>query len=184
MARFTIIFFLLTLSLQVFAQSQDPLQQWLGIWKGNLVIHSPEGKKQEIPMQLHILSTDTIGRYAWTIIYDKSPRNYTLIAKDAGKGLYVIDENNGIILENQLFANTFFSSFEVMDNLLTCSYRLEGEKIVFEIFSMNKKKALKTGNIPDKEIPEVTAYPSQVMQRAILTNTSKQKTLPKVKRKK
>jgi len=71
-----------------------------------------------------------------------------------------------------------------MDNLLACSYRLEQKQLIFEIFSMPKKKAQKTGNIPEKEIPEVIAYPSQVMQRAVLAKASKQKTLPKVKRKK
>ncbi|GAB4127429.1 MAG: hypothetical protein OHK0045_19880 [Raineya sp.] len=167
-----------------FAQNQDPLQEWLGIWKGNLQIYSLEGKKQVIPMELHILPTDTAGRYTWKILYDKSPRNYTLIAQDASKGLYLIDEKNGIILENQLFANTFFGCFEVMGNLLTSTYRLEGKQLIFEIFSMSKKKLQKTGNIPEKESPEVIIYPSQVMQKAILTNTSKQKSLPKVKGKK
>lgn len=132
-------------------------------------------------MELHILSTDTVGRYTWKMVYDKSARHYTLIAKDAAKGLYVIDEHNGIILENQLFDNTFFSGFEVMESLLACSYRLEGKQLIFEIFSMNKKKVQKTGNVPEKEIPEVLAFPSQVMQRAVLTR-SKQKSLPKMKR--
>jgi hypothetical protein len=178
------LFFFLHIFATSSAQNSDPLQAWLGIWKGKLQIFAPEGKKQEIPMELHILSTDTIGRYTWKIVYDKSDRNYTLIAKDAAKGLYVIDENNGIILENQLFDNTFFSGFEVMENLLACSYRLEGKQLIFEIFSMNKKKVQKTGNIPDKEIPEVLAFPSQVMQRAVLSQVSKQKSLPKMKRQK
>lgn len=182
MARFVLIFLLLIAFLQGSAQNQEPLKNWLGIWNGKLAIYTPEGKKQEIPMELHILPTDTAGRYSWKIIYDKSPRNYTLIAKDMTRGLYVIDENNGIILENQLFANTFFSCFEVMNNLLACSYSLEGKKLVFEIFSMNKKVAQTTGNLPEKEIPEVKAYPSQVMQRATLRRVSKQKALPEVKR--
>lgn len=182
MARLLSIFFFFVAFLQVSAQSQEPLKQWLGIWKGMLEIHTSEGKKQTIPMELHILATDTAGRYSWKIIYDKSPRNYTLIAKDVSKGLYVIDENNGIILENRLFSNTFFSCFEVMDNLLSCTYRLEKNRLVFEIFSINKKKSQKTGNLPEKEIPEVIDYPSQVMQRAILHKASKQKFLPKVKR--
>ena len=128
------------------------------------------------------MPTDTVGRYSWKIIYDKSPRNYTLIGKDISKGLYVIDENNGIVLENRLFSNIFFSCFEVANNLLACSYRLENKQLVFEIFSMNKKVAQTTGNLPEKEIPEVIAYPSQVMQRATLRRVSKQKLLPKVKR--
>lgn len=183
--RLAVVFFWwLAQCLPSFAQNQDPLQEWFGIWKGNLQIYTPEGKKQEIPMELHIFPTDTTGRYTWKILYDKSPRDYTLIAQDASKGLYLIDENNGIVLENQLFANTFFSCFEVMGNLLTSTYRLEGKELIFEIFSMKKNKSQKTGNIPEKEIPEVIAYPSQAMQKAILTNTSKQKTLPKVKGKK
>ncbi|MFN3315648.1 MAG: hypothetical protein ACK40K_02465 [Raineya sp.] len=182
MFRSLLIFFFVFAFGKTFAQNSQAISKWFGIWKGTLQIYTPEGKKQEIPMELHILPTDTAGRYTWKIVYDKSPRNYTLIAKDVSKGLYVIDENNGIVLENQLFDNTFFSCFEVMDNLLACSYRLENKQLVFEIFSMNKKKSQKTGNIPEKEIPEVIDYPSQVMQRAVLKNTSKQKTLTKIKR--
>ena len=177
-----LFFIFLLLCFQGYSQNQEPLKQWLGIWKGNLSILTPEGKKQEIPMELHILPTDTTGKYTWKIIYDKSPRNYTLIARDTAKGLYVIDENNGIILENRLFGNTFFSCFEVMENLLACTYRLEGKQIIFEIFSMSKKKAKKTGNLPEKEIPEVIDYPSQTMQKATLRLSSKQKATFKAKR--
>ncbi|MCU0439237.1 MAG: hypothetical protein MUC49_15175 [Raineya sp.] len=162
-----IVYLLLGLNSNIHAQN-TALDAWKGIWRGKLEIFTGEGKKQEIPMELHILPTDSIHKLTFKIIYDKSPRDYTLVVKDASKGLYFVDENNGIKMDMVLLNNTFVSCFEVMDNLLISSYRLENNQIVSEIFSCSKKQALKTGNMPEKDIPEVISYPPKVLQRAVL----------------
>jgi len=164
----------------LYAQNAS-LAAWKGVWKGKLEIFSGEGKKQEIPMELHILPLDSTGKYTWKIIYDKSPRDYTLLAKDASKGLYSLDENNGIEMNMVLLDKNFVSCFEVMDNILISSYRLENNQIVSEIFSCSKKQAVKTGNMPEKEIPEVISYPPKILQRAVLVQDQPQKKKKKKK---
>jgi len=161
---------LLGLNSNIHAQN-TALEAWKGVWKGKLEIFTGEGKKQEIPMELHILPADSAHKYTFKIVYDKSPRDYTLVIKDASKGLYTLDENNGIKMDMILLNNSFVSCFEVMDNILISSYRLENNQITSEIFSCSKKQALKTGNMPEKDIPEVISYPPKVLQRAILRNT-------------
>ncbi|KOY85964.1 hypothetical protein AD998_07235 [bacterium 336/3] len=165
-----IVCLLLGLKSNIHAQN-TALDAWKGIWKGKLEIFTGEGKKQEIPMELHILPTDSAHKFTFKIIYDKSPRDYTLVVKDATKGIYTLDENNGIKMDMVLLNNSFVSCFEVMDNILISSYRLENNQIISEIFSCSKKQALKTGNMPEKDIPEVISYPPKVLQRAILRNT-------------
>lgn len=164
------VYLLLGLNSNIHAQN-TALEAWKGVWKGKLEIFTGEGKKQEIPMELHILPTDSAHKYTFKIVYDKSPRDYTLVTKDASKGLYTLDENNGIKMDMILLNNNFVSCFEVMDNILISSYRLENQQIISEIFSCSKKQALKTGNMPEKDIPEVISYPPKVLQRAILRNT-------------
>jgi hypothetical protein len=171
-----LIFFLgLALFLADTSIAQTKLDAWVGVWKGQLQIFSGEGKKQEIPMELHILPLDSGQRYIWKIIYDKSPRDYNLLPKEPLKGIYTLDENNGIQMDMTLLDNSFVSCFEVMDNLLISSYRLEGKQIVSEIFSFSKKNLSKTGNLPDKQIPEVISYPPTVLQKAVLMKSKTKK---------
>ncbi|MDX1904706.1 MAG: hypothetical protein SFU27_11150 [Thermonemataceae bacterium] len=161
-----LLFFLVTLSIAQ-QKSSTLLKEWQGSWKGTLVIANPEKKLQEIPMELHILPVDSL-RLSWTIIYDKSPRAYELVAKEPSKGLFIIDEKNGIQMHAHLVGNTMISSFEVMESLLFSTYRLEKKQMIFEIISSSKKQSLQTGDIPEKEIPKVVSYPPMILQRAKL----------------
>lgn len=147
---------------------------WVGIWKGELNIYAAEGLKQVIPMQLHILPSDTTGQYSWTIIYGPDTpdnrRSYVLKTLDQEKGHYLIDERNSILLDTYFFNDKLFSRFSVMNNLLLSSYEIRNGQLVFEIISGSLTPARRTGDavVEGEEIPVVEAFPVGVMQRAIL----------------
>ncbi|MEL7121805.1 MAG: hypothetical protein AAFO07_20320, partial [Bacteroidota bacterium] len=86
---------------------------FLGIYKGTLSIYNPNNELQQIPMEFHLLETDSTHRFEFKLVYDGKPRNYFLLVVDPEKGLYDIDEDNGIILKSRLQDNTLFSFFEV-----------------------------------------------------------------------
>src|SRR5690606_13464381 len=92
-------------------QSDFPYS-WVGVWKGALNIYSQKGLQQTIPMQLHVLPSDTTGQYSWTIIYgpdlEAGRRSYVLKTVDATQGLYQIDERNSIVMEAYFFDNKLF----------------------------------------------------------------------------
>lgn len=141
---------------------------WVGEWAGMLQIDVPQGRKQRVPMELHIAPLDSAGAYTWVIVYgtDKDERSYTLLPKDPAKGLYEINENNGIVLNNYLIGNELLCRFSVMGNLLLSSYERPHEGIVFNIISGKSEPQAKTGGVGD--VPVVDNYWLTVRQRALL----------------
>ncbi|CAM1373345.1 hypothetical protein [Tenacibaculum xiamenense] len=139
---------------------------YLGIYKGDLVINST-GKTQKIPMEFHLLKTKDEGKYQYKLVYNGQPRNYTLVVKDKEKGLFEVDENNGIVLPIKFVSNTLYSFFEVQENLLTTRLAFDNETVDFEILFTKSKNKTTTGK-GTKEIPFVYGYPVTVTQRALL----------------
>jgi hypothetical protein len=155
-----------------FSQTKNELfpDSFFGKYKGKLLITNANGA-QEIDMEFHLFPTDTLGKYHYTIIYksDKinQERKYTLLEKDKSKGQYLVDENNGILLNTTLANNTLYSIFEVQGNLLTTTEHFYKEYMDFEIMFTSKDKVEKSGNT-DAETPEVLSYPIMGIQKARL----------------
>lgn len=145
-------------------------KSYFGIYKGDLLIQNASGT-QSVGMELHVNATDTIGKYQYKIVYitddNRQERNYNLITKDGEKGQFVVDENNGILLEAKLFENKLISVFEVKGSLLITTETFYEGYMTFEIvFSNINNKSLSGG---DSEMsPEVSSYPVSVYQYAKL----------------
>ena len=159
-----ILLFITTLS---FAQNDNNNfpNDFLGVYKGTLSIYNPSNEVQQIPMEFHLLETDSAHRFEFKLIYDGQARNYFLLEIDSEKGLYDIDEDNGIILKTRLQNNTLFSFFEVNGSMLSSRYAFSGDQIDFEILFTTLKAKEKTGEETGNEI---FAYPISVVQKAIL----------------
>ncbi|RDK89244.1 hypothetical protein C8D94_1011128 [Marinirhabdus gelatinilytica] len=145
-------------------------EDFFGIYKGTLHISSEKGK-QEVPMELHLFATDTIGAYTYTLVYgegtSKQVRDYSLVEIDAEKGLFQVDENNGILLDTKILSNKLYTLFEVSGNLLTTFITFEKDHLIFEIvFAPTSKKNVTHGN--DEANTEVISYPITTVQRAVL----------------
>ncbi len=152
----------------IFSQIND---SWIGIWKGELVILNEAGtdKMSSIHMELHITKTDSANIYNWRIVYKdstKDDRKYLLRTIDKKNGKYVVDEKDGILLEANLFENTLVSRFEVENSLLDISYKLDADKIVFEVISSLVKPTSST--LSQLEQVQVNSYTVTSIQRAYL----------------
>ncbi len=149
------------------------VSEWVGCWAGMLSIDGISGQ-QEIPMKLDIRSRKNSDTLEWNIIYGKDEeiglRAYLLIPLDVDNGQFIIDENNGILLDALYSNNRLVSQFEVAENLLTSSYEIRGNEIVFEIVVCKKKDIKITGGIIRgvDTIPEVKTFPVSVTQVARL----------------
>ena len=99
---------------------------FIGSWKGKLNWH-PMGKPmQQIPMQLNIQQAAG-GMYTWTMIYGDSMRDnreYLLKAVDSATGHWVIDERNGILLDQYWIAGKLSSAFSVGNTKILNTYTL------------------------------------------------------------
>lgn len=152
-----------------FSQAQTFPEDYLGVYKGKLKITNPVGE-QEINMEFHLTKTDTIDVYNYILVYEvngePSPRNYTLKVKNKDKGEFIVDENNGILLDAKFVDNTLYSMFEVQGNMLVTTERFYEDSMDFEIiFSSTQKKS---SNSATDDVPEVTSYPVMVIQKAKL----------------
>ena len=139
---------------------------FLGIYKGTLKIDSTKETKK-IKMEFHLKKTDSINRYDYILVYDGKPRNYTLVVKDREKGLFEVDENNGIILPAKVLNNTLYSLFEIQGNILNSRFEFSRRHLDFEIlFGFTKEKTATGGT--SKEVPKVFGYPISTIQKATL----------------
>lgn len=143
---------------------------YFGVYKGDLTITNAN-VEEKIPMEFHLLPTETEGIYHYVIIYNvkdnRQERNYTLKVQDVSQGTYTIDENNGILLDAKVLGNKLYSMFEVQGNLLTTNLTFFENEMIFEITFSNKKAAKLSGTEGDNFI-EVTSYPISTIQKGIL----------------
>lgn len=151
--------------------AQDFPQSWAGNWKGELQWYKT-GKPdpQKVKMELRIQPTDSAGQFTWQIIYGSATENnrpYTLISKDSTKIHWVIDEHNGIILDQYWVGNKFAGAFTVMGNTIVNNYWIEGGKLIAEFYSINAKPIAVTGK-GTEDSPQVDSYHIGSYQKAIL----------------
>ncbi len=139
---------------------------FLGIYSGQLMIESPDQETVSIPMEFHLLETDSANHYEYKLIYNGQPRNYTLIADDLATGKFRIDENNGIILPSQLTGHVLHSVFTVEKNLLSSRLAFYRDFVEFEILFSDTSQKIRTGETTEYEI---YGYPIINTQKAILS---------------
>lgn len=169
--KFPILLFFL-ISETTFAQNNNicNIDDWLGKWKGTLEICNSRSITY-VPMEIIIAKTNTPNIYRWSIFYEegekKSERAYELIIKDLEKGNFIIDEKNDILLDMKYLDSSFYSMFEVKQNLLFARYTLHIDEIEYETIACKTDLSYKTGS--DKEESEIiTNYPVFVSQKAHL----------------
>lgn len=153
---------------QISEEKQFP-QAYFGKYKGLLEINTVMGV-QKVPMEFWLQPTDSVGKYNYVIVYGegekRQERNYNLIARDEKTGSYLIDENNGILLEAKVFENRLYSLYEVSGNLLTTFITFEENQLLFEITVAKTEKGLTTQ--AKEEGIEVVSYPVTTRQKALL----------------
>lgn len=116
-------------------------EDWLGEYTGNLALFNAEkGKMMELPMTIIISETDIKNRWKWfsKTIYNGQEiiKDYALTRHDSmPKNHFIMDENNGILLDRVLLDNAFYDYFEVGDLGLYGITRKVGNDIHFEIAS-------------------------------------------------
>jgi hypothetical protein len=146
---------------------------WMGEWQGPLSIFGPEGQVGQVDMSVQIQLRDSVHRYDWTITYlpaDSSQpidrRPYQLIGQRDQAGHFIMDEQNSILLDSYLFAETLSSLFQVNQSLLLVTYTyLGGDSMRFEVFPASAETPRLSGEAADVS---VTSFRQASYQRATL----------------
>ncbi|MDO6595511.1 hypothetical protein Q4512_01220 [Oceanihabitans sp. 2_MG-2023] len=167
---FCILIAVLNFSVKAQNDSLQFPQDFYGIYKGDLQINNANGK-QIIGMEFHLNKTDSIGKYEYMLVYvfdgKRQERKYNLIEKNSAKGEYIVDENNGILLDAKLLDNTLYFMFEVQNNIITTTERFYKDSMDFEITFSNTKQKTSSGTEGKDAIP-VISYPIGGIQKAHL----------------
>jgi len=118
----------------------------LGKWEGTMYIYSRGVLKDSVAVRLTVAKTKVPSTWMWKTEYlsPKLPmvKDYTLRLKDAATNAYVTDEGGGLELTDYLFGNKLYSVFETSGVLLTSSYELLSDRLVFEVTSGKKEPVL------------------------------------------
>jgi hypothetical protein len=183
--------FLLIFLLPVFAAAQTTVQRpklkrvttspdttiifpgaFTGNWKGTLQWMVNGKPTQTFTMQLRILPTDSAHQYTWQIIYGddaKDNRPYILKPMDTAKGHWIIDENDGIILDSYVHGNSIHGAFTVQGNTIVDNYKVEDDRMYVEFFSIklgDKKQSGKgTAATPFVDSYTISSYQTGVLLR-------------------
>ena len=132
-----------------------------GKWKGTMYMYGKGQIRDSVPVELFVQKTSLPHTWVWKTNYlsNKNPmeKNYKLELKDTASQTYLIDEGDGIELWSYYFNNKPYSVFETHDVMLTSSYELQGNELIFEVTSGKK--------IEDRK--EVTNYSVLSLQRVV-----------------
>lgn len=145
---------------------------FIGHWYGTLDWYSDGvAAPKKVNMELHIQPVkDSSLQYSWHIVYGKiseDSRPYLLKAIDTTKGHWVIDEKNGIILDQYWKGGKFAGVFTVSGTSILNSYWLENGALHMEFFSFPEKVKSSTG-LGTEASPKVNSYHIRSYQKAVL----------------
>ncbi len=158
-------FFSLKAQLNAFPKS------WEGNWKGELKwFKTGQTEPQKVNMELRIHPADSANTWSWQIIYGKETidnRPYKLIPKDTSGIHWVIDENNGIVLDQFWVANKLSGAFTVMNNTIVNNYWIENDTLMIEFYSISARPIATTGS-GTEDSPSVNSYKIGSYQKAEL----------------
>ncbi len=99
-------------------------------------------------MELRIHPADSTGFFTWQIVYGSAAednRSYLLKPKDEVKGHWVIDELNGIVLDQFWLADKFCGAFTVIGSTIINNYQLANDRLPVEFYSIGTKPIGNTG---------------------------------------
>lgn len=149
-------------------------KNWEGNWKGELSWYKT-GKTdpQKVNMELRIHPSDSANTWTWQIIYGavtEDNRPYKLILADTARTHWLIDERNGIVLDQYWVGNKFCGAFTVMGNTIINNYWMENDQLMVEFFSISSQPVATTGK-GTEESPAVDSYGVRSYQKAVLQRT-------------
>lgn len=143
--------------------------KWHGKYSGVLELLNPDkpGTSQKVPTVLEIMPISGTPDVTWTQIYTvdkKEERKYVLKAVPGFPGRYLMDEQQGILIDHALIGDSLTCQFTVGGSVLTGDFELREGGMFFQIISSNLAKPRRTtvGEV------KIDSYPVRTIQRGML----------------
>lgn len=160
------VFFTL-LNFGLFAQESFP-ERCEGLWEGTMYISAKGQVRDSVGILFTVEKIADEEAWVWRTQYlsEKFPmtKDYILRVHDKENQVYLTDEGDGIVLYDYLFGNKLYSVFETGGFLLTASYELRGEELIFEVTS---------GKVQEEKVKDISNYTVNNVQRVVLRRKEK-----------
>lgn len=139
-------------------------KDFVGVWKGDLNWGKPGvSEVSHMPTTLTIQPKQD-GTYTYQLKYGETPlRDYLLRAKDEAKGLWVIDEGQGVLLDQVWIDECLTGAFGVGKATVISRLRKEGKNLIMEMIT-HENTASYTSPAPN----EVSVFRITGTQRVVL----------------
>jgi hypothetical protein len=131
--------------------SQTPnLSQWTGHYAGILFLEYPDGRLDSLEIEFEF---DSIGVHTWSHKftfkskkYGDMEKNYQLVWNDSlsTENHFILDEKDGILIDEVLLNNTFYSHYSVVGNDFATILRKEADHLYYEIVCSSPKAGIKS----------------------------------------
>lgn len=155
--KIIVTFFFLTVGNLFFSQSNFPLS-WLGTYQGDMYMEYLDGIKDTVPTTFELLETEIPNRWTYRMTYDskkwgKMVKDYEIFWNDSLKSpnLFLLDEKDGILIQEVFMNNRFYSHFEVEGGHFISLLEKKGKDLYFEIRCTDSKKGLVSNSEKDAE---------------------------------
>ncbi len=148
---------------------------WLGQWTGDLSIYNKDGESIKLKMELGLDPVKEDSLYSWVLKYitenNVDEREYFLKKGSEQRNHWIIDEDNGILLDGYVLNNAYYVLFNVANNRIQTSYTISNENLIFENLVSRVEKIDSSGGemLDSIAIPSVHSYLVTGLQRARLS---------------
>lgn len=174
MLRFTFLFVSLFSTWAVSAQSFP--QDWMGVYEGKMVIGFTDRPSDSVAVvfELNTIEEDS----SWTYRMTYTSARYGVIVKDYiirrdgnNPANYMLDEQDGILIEMSLMNGCFYDLFEVMDQLYSTTMCMTDGTIRFDLYVASHSTPLTTNSEVDEDgnSYQVKSYKPIQHQTVVLT---------------
>lgn len=137
-----------------FLNAQSPLQEWEGVYEGQMIIGFSERENDTVAVTFELLPIipDSSWTYRMSYMnkrYGKITKDYEILRNGESWTNFLLDEKDGIIIEMTLMNDCFYSVFEVTDQIYSIAMRKVKKNIEFDLFT-STKNSLVTSSSPEE----------------------------------
>lgn len=158
-----------------FTNAQSTLEEWEGIYEGEMVIGFTERPNDSLHVRFEMLPLEKEASWTYKMIYNSKRygeiiKDYIIYQDGEGDKNFILDEKDGILIEMSLMNNCFYEMFEVMEQLFATTLCKDGDNLRFDLaVSLKKKKRVSTTEPEGDEDPiEVISYKPTQHQTVVL----------------
>ena len=174
MVRFSLFFIALFSSFVLSAQSFP--EDWIGTYEGKMVIGFTDRPSDSVAVVFELQTIEKDSSWTYRMTYTSS--RYGVIVKDYiirrdgnNPANYLLDEQDGILIEMSLMNGCFYDLFEVMDQLYSTTMCMMNGTIRFDLYVSSHSTPLTTNSEVDEDgnSYQVKSYKPIQHQTVLLT---------------